>query len=71
MLGKTWREARLCSSTFFCSDQLRRMSVQVNRLLLPVNNAVNYRNGKIGMLIFLICGMGGKSDEKIFDIQKI
>ena len=45
--------------------------MQVNRLLLPVNNAVNYRNGKIGMLIFLICGMGGKSDEEIFDIQKI
>ena len=45
--------------------------MQVNRLLLPVNNAVNYRNGKIGMLIFLICGMGGKSDEKIIDIQKI
>ena len=45
--------------------------MQVNRLLLPVNNAVNYRNGKIGMLIFLICGMGGTSDEKMFDIQKI
>ena len=43
--------------------------MQVNRLL--VNNAVNYRNAKIGMLIFLICGMGGESDEKIFDIQKV
>ena len=39
--------------------------MQVNRLLLLVNNAVNYRNGKIGLLIFLICGMGGKSDDAV------
>ena len=45
--------------------------MQVNRLLLAVKNAVNYRNGKMGILIFLIGGMGGKSDEKMFDIQKI
>lgn len=58
-------------SRSFCSDQLKRMSVQVNRLLLPENIAVNYCNGKIGILIFLIGRMGGKSDEKRFDIQKI
>ena len=45
--------------------------MQVNRLLLPENIAVNYCNGKIGILIFLIGRMGGKSDEKRFDIQKI
>ena len=45
--------------------------MQVNRLLLAVKNAVNYRNGKMGILIFLIGRMGGKSDEKMFDIKKI